>query len=271
MVWPSTESSVLPAAALAIVCAATLIAGRSRKPPRFRCEVRRDLTSRSSSASPAHTCRKNSSRRSEGSSSAECSNSSTRFHRSASIAGPASHFPVKPGPSGAPVAHHSHRRHLEYFSCFLHAQAAKKTQLNHLRLSRIHVGKSLQSIVEHDQIFIATSAEDRCVFQSNVLDAAPAFQVVAPRVINQNSSHELRRHGEEMGAVLPAHALVIHQPQVSLVDQGSGLQTVASAFRPQVVPGEPAQFVIHDRCQLIEGILISVAPGAEQYAHVTVG
>jgi site-specific DNA recombinase len=65
--------------------------------------------------------------------------------------------------------------------------------------------------------------------------------------------------------------LSLSRPRVSLVDQGSGLQTVASAFPPQVVPGEPAQFVIHDRCQLIEGILISVAPGAEQYAHVTVG
>ena len=159
--------------------------------------------------------------------------------------------------------------YLEDLSRFLHAQASKKTQLDHLRLSRIDAGKSLQSIVEHDQIFISTAAEDRCVFQSNVLDAATAFQVVAPRVVNQNPSHELCRHGEEVGPVLPAHALVIHEPQVSFVDQGGGLQTVAGALPPQVVPGEPAQFVIDDWRQLIEGVLIPVAPGAEQGAHVT--
>ena len=101
-----------------------------------------------------------------------------------------------------------------------------------LRLSRIDASKSLQSIVEHDQIFSPISADDGCVFQSNVLDAATAFQVVAPCVVNQNPSHELRRNGEEVGAVLPAHALVVHQPQVSFVDQGSGLQTVAGS-----VPG----------------------------------
>ena len=69
----------------------------------------------------------------------------------------------------------------------------------------------------------STAANYRSVFQGNVLDAAPAFQVVAPRMVNQNPPHELRRNGEEVGAVLPAHALVVHQPQVSFVDQGRGL------------------------------------------------
>src|SRR3981081_713081 len=137
----------------------------SRKPSTFRCEVRRDLTSCSSAASPAHAWRRNSSRRSEGTSSADCNRLSTCFHRSASIASSTTHFAKKPGASRVPIAHHSDRRHLEHFRCFLHAQTAKEAQLNHMRLSRIDSGKSLHSIVEHDQVFSSTAPNYRCVFQ----------------------------------------------------------------------------------------------------------
>jgi hypothetical protein len=104
-----------------------------------------------------------------------------------------------------------------------------------------------------------------------VLDPAAAFQVVAPRMVNQNPSHELRRNGEEVGAVSPPHPFVVDQPEVSLVDQGRGLQTVVRAFPVQVVSRESAQFVVYDRRQLIEGVLIPIAPGSEQYADVTLG
>src|SRR5438445_6999457 len=222
MIWPSAESPASRASARAMVCAATLMAGLSRKLPTFRCEVRRDLTSCSSAASPAHAWRRKSSRRSKGISSADCNRSSICFQRSASIAVSATHFAVKPGPGGAPVAHHSDRRHLEHFRGFLHAQTTKEAQLNHVGLSRIDAGKSLYGIVDDHQV-VRSSANHRCVFQSNVLDAAPTFQIVAPCVVNQNPPHQLRRNGKKVGAILPAHALVIHQPQVSFVDQGGGL------------------------------------------------
>jgi hypothetical protein len=58
---------------------------------------------------------------------------------------------------------------------------------------------------------------------------AAAFQVMATRVTDQNAPHQLSGNLEEMGAILPFHALVVDQAHVSLVDQG-GLQAMTGAF-----------------------------------------
>src|SRR3984885_1780444 len=170
--------------ACAMAFAATLIAGSSRKSLAFLCEMRRDLTSCSSAASPAPSRRRNSSRSSDDTSSADCNRESTCFHRAASIARSATHVAVKPGASVPPIPHHSDRRYLEHFRRFLHAQASKEAQLNHPRLAHIHAGESLQGIVEHYQVFGSASANYRCVFQGNMLDPTSTFQVVMARMVN---------------------------------------------------------------------------------------
>ena len=81
-----------------------------------------------------------------------------------------------------------------------------------------------------------------------MLDPAAALQVMTPRVIHQNPSHQLGRNGEEVGAVLPSHVLVVHQSQVSFVDQSGRLQAVTTALPAHVVGRQPAQFVVHDGC-----------------------
>jgi hypothetical protein len=39
------------------------------------------------------------------------------------------------------------------------------------------------------------------------------------RVVDQNSTHQLRGYAEEVRPILPGCALLIHQPQVQLVDE----------------------------------------------------
>jgi hypothetical protein len=101
-----------------------------------------------------------------------------------------------------------------------------------------------------------------------VFHASAAFVVTAARVVHQNPSHELRRYRKEVGAILPAHSLVIDQSQIGFVDQGGGLQAVVGAFPFQVMPCQAAEFVINDRGELIERGLVPGTPGLEQSADL---
>src|SRR4029077_3540600 len=57
---------------------------------------------------------------------------------------------------------------------------------------------------------------------------------------------------------------VIDQPQGSFVKNGGGLQGVPRALPAHVMMGEPVQFGLHQREQLLQRSVVSVAPLAEQ-------
>lgn len=67
-----------------------------------------------------------------------------------------------------------------------------------------------------------------------------------------------------MGPALPDWLRIIDQPQVNFVDNGGGLQGVSGALPAHVMMGEAVQFGLHEREQLPQRSLISVAPIAEQ-------
>src|SRR5205823_3508551 len=56
----------------------------------------------------------------------------------------------------------------------------------------------------------------------------------------------------------------IDQPQIGFVENGGGLQGVAGALPAHVMVGEPMQFGLHQREQLLQRSLVSAAPVAEQ-------
>src|SRR5688572_15879589 len=66
------------------------------------------------------------------------------------------------------------------------------------------------------------------------------------RVVNQDAAHHLRSHAEEMCAVLPGHLSLINQTQVSLMDQGRGLQCVIGAFASEIITCQTAEFAIDE-------------------------
>src|SRR5271157_88468 len=70
-----------------------------------------------------------------------------------------------------------------------------------------------------------------------------------------------------MGAILPLHALIIHQAHVGLIHQGRRLEAMAGALAFHVAPRQAAQLVIDDRRQPVERASVSVTPSSEQQAH----
>src|ERR1022692_449658 len=97
---------------------------------------------------------------------------------------------------------------------------------------------------------------------------APTFQVTAPRMINQNAPHQLGRNREKMGAILPLHVLVIHQPHIGFVDQSGGLQAMTGAFSFHVSSREAMEFAINDGRKAVERGSVSITPGSKQLTHL---
>ena len=63
---------------------------------------------------------------------------------------------------------------------------------------------------------------------------------------------------------------MIYQAQVGLMHQSRGLQSVTLAFLPQVTGGELAEFLVNQRCEVIEGLPVTLRPLRQQGCHVMV-
>src|ERR1022692_3610932 len=198
MVRPTGKSALSCAALLgswlcprAMARAATSIAGFCRNLPACSSDTSRERTSRSSISSPAHADRRNASRSSGARSSTDCRTSSTCFQRSESIVSPARQFAVEPGPGRPPVALHRDSRYLEHLRRLFHAESAKEAHFDNLHLAWIDPRQSVHCVVERHQVRVLVAVHHGCLVQRDVLHAASAFQVVAPRMFHQNAPHQL--------------------------------------------------------------------------------
>jgi probable HAF family extracellular repeat protein len=175
---------------------------------------------------------------------------------------------VEPDSGGPPVALHRDGGHAEHFGRLFHAEPAEEAHFDHLHFAGIDTRQRVQGFIEGGETRILVSAHDGCLVERDVPHATSSFQIVATRMLYQDSPHQLGRHGEEMGAVLPLHALIVHQACVGLIDEGGGLEAVAVTLSSHIAARQPAKLVIHQGRQFFEGTLVSLAPGAEELAYV---
>ena len=99
--------------------------------------------------------------------------------------------------------------------------------------------------------------------------AATALCVrVSSGVIDQDASHDLRRDREEVRAIGPLHVFLIDETNVSFVYERGGLKSVAFSLPAHVAAGEPVQFVVDQRIQLVESGLVPIAPFGEQFSDL---
>ena len=55
----------------------------------------------------------------------------------------------------------------------------------------------------------------------------PLRHLPPPGVINEDAAHHLRRHGEEVPAVVPLGVALVDQPKVGLMDKGGWLEDMS--------------------------------------------
>jgi hypothetical protein len=85
-----------------------------------------------------------------------------------------------------------------------------------------------------------------------------------PRVVHQNSPHQLRSHGEEVNLILPMDRCAADQTQVRFMDQGCALQGVVGGLAGQTVPRQAAKFVVNKRDKRFASGRIAVTPPEQQ-------
>src|SRR5574341_1730686 len=147
-------------------------------------------------------------------------------------------FAEEPRLRQAPIPAHRAFRDLEYLSDLGDVQPAEETQLHDLTPSRIERSQSIQRIIERDEVNTLRMSD---AFGFNERDSqrlATAFGAAfGAGQIHQDAAHDLRGKDQKMGAVLPLDALVINQPQISLIDERRGLQQVSGILTRHVPLG----------------------------------
>lgn len=126
----------------------------------------------------------------------------------------------KPRPRDRPLALHRRRRETHRLPGFLDRQSAEEPQLHQPALLGVEGGEPRQHLIQRENIDTASRRGTGCVNQGHRPHAATAFGSRArPRVIDQDSPHQLRGDAKELRAVLPVRAVLIDQFQIGLVHE----------------------------------------------------
>src|SRR2546422_3020132 len=167
-----------------------------------------------------------------------------------------------------PVSHDRVWRDFQYAGRFLDTQSAKETQLDDATLALVDFRERFERVVEGDEIVrpLVRSAQ---LFDERHLHPAAALLILPrPRVIDEQATHQPSRHREEVRAVLPVDALHVHEPDIRLVHQRSGLKRVTGALAPHAPSGDAMKLVLDVRNEPLERRPVAFPPGNEQRGDV---
>jgi hypothetical protein len=173
----------------------------------------------------------------------------------------AAHLSLQPGFGQSPVAHHCIGRHVQDCRGFFDAQPAKEPQLDDAAFPLVESGERLERVVQRDEVLTGLVGHDERVVERHPDALAPAlFRVFRPRVVDEDATHHTSGHGEEVRAVLPRNRFSVDQPEVGLVDERGCLQAMSHALSGHAASRDLAQFLMHQRDQLLAGSHIAFSP-----------
>src|SRR5262249_52147047 len=148
------------------------------------------------------------------------------------------------------------------------AHSAEEAEFNHPTLAVVNGGQALQCVIQRDNLRGSLSRNGRPLFQRQPGCVTPSLGVTTlPCVVDQDTPHYLRRYGEEVPSVLPTNSLLVHEPEIGLVNQRRSLERVSGGLVTHVPSGHAAQLGINQRHQPVEGCGIAFAPGAEKLRY----
>src|SRR6476659_1498692 len=205
-------------------------AGDSRNSGESDSYPNSDSTSTRRASSPAHASFKKAWRASGARDNAAWYRSETRGPRSADAMSHRGRCPLllplrcmrqlaqEPGLGKLPVPHDRLHRHLEHVRRLLDRQPAEMPQFDDPRLPFVNRRQRLQGIVERDEIAWRERRRGHIFVECDVRRSPAALpKRTRTRVVDQNPSHQSRRHGEKVRAVAPLNFVHVYQPEKRLV------------------------------------------------------
>ena len=131
---------------------------------------------------------------------------------------------------------------------------------------------ALERVIDGDQIRVALVRRQVDVIERHANGAGPAATIGAasPRDVDEHAAHHLRRHAEEVAAVLPARLIPPEQSKTHLVDERRRLERDVRSLAGEIAQGHPVQLVVDERDQPLERVLVAIAPHLEQAGDIAV-
>jgi hypothetical protein len=111
--------------------------------------------------------------------------------------------------------------------------------------------------------------KDQHFVQGHGNSRATAFLApVTASVVDEDASHELCGYAKEMGPTLPICCLLANKLEICLMNQSSGLESVALPLAAHVTPSKSLQLVVNQGHEPFGCCLVSLRQLRKQERHI---
>lgn len=170
---------------------------------------------------------------------------------------------VRPKPCGGTF------RHSERVRRVLAAETGEETQLDQLGGGFVLLFEFRQGLIDREQLVAFGFDRELNLSPIDARELPAAFLAhFSARAVDQNPAHRLGGGGKEMISPLPFLVLVLDQSEISLVNQGGGLQGLAGTFLGHPPGCQAAQFVVHDGEEFVGSVQIASLDGVQQPGYL---
>jgi hypothetical protein len=166
-----------------------------------------------------------------------------------------------------PLPRHRRSRNGQQFGDLALGQTAEVAQLDDPALPRIEDEQLFEGGLQQQDLASGRPHRADAVVEGDAQRGLRAFLCPAPAgAVDEDAPHDLRRHPEEMRAVLPGHTALSDQPEIRLIHQRRWLQRVVRPLVTQVGRRTPPQLLIYQRQQVVACLEVAVPPRTKQRA-----
>jgi hypothetical protein len=129
---------------------------------------------------------------------------------------------------------------------------------------------AVQGFIDGQQLLGRRALDKLGFVQLLAFGASAALETpLAAGRFDEDAAHGLRRDRKKVSTPFELRIPVPGQPEPSLVDEGGGLERVTGCLLRHFVGGDPAQFVVYQRQQLVGRLGIASLNRLENARHIT--
>src|SRR6266542_2624736 len=181
-------------------------------------------------------------------------------------------FTKQPRPGKAPMPARRALGNAEGLRGLVVGHAGEESKLDELGGVRVLPGQLRQRFINGQQRIVIGRRRDFEILEIHPRRACAAFErELLSCAVNEDAPHRLCRRRKEMPAALELRTLRPDQPEPCLMDQRRGLECLAGGFVSHFVSGEPSQFLIDQRKQLLGSFGVPIADRVQDARYIVHG
>jgi hypothetical protein len=172
-----------------------------------------------------------------------------------------------------PLTLHSATSDAEHFAGLVVGEAGEESAFDDATHAFIVSEKAVERFVNGEQRFRALIERrdrfpTRCVERDSVLASSALVGAMTARVVDEDATHDAGGDREEMPAIGPLCARLVHESHIRLVHERRGAECVIGALPAELVVRDAAQIVVDDLEQPVARCAVTAPPGVEESGHV---